>query len=584
MNLGDRIANLRKQQGLSQEAFAEKLGVSRQSVSKWESGVSLPDIEKLSRISEVFDVSIDHLIKGTEIADAPESADPPATPDAPAEPDPPADAEAAEDTPQEAVPTAQDEATQELTAPTNEDDGDVWSVGTLADGARRTAAKEKHRREQKQKKKKRLTRRIIALAVAVCLLAAIVGAVWGFGGIKPLWWALHGGKVQYPYVLVHGLGSWGEDDGATPYWGGTAGDLAADLRSAGYDVVAPRVGPISSTWDRACELYAQLTGTTVDYGEAHAKQHGHARFGRSYDTALVPDWGQKKNGGQLVKINLVGHSYGGTTARLLTWLLANGSDAERQATGRETSPLFTGGKGDWVHSVTTLATPHDGTSLTCALNAPAALFGIDLTKTLFDVLFKFAGVISTPDTPFDFMLDQFDIAAVSGTQAQKDAVTSFFRLGTDNAGYDLSPDGAKALGSTIGTVDSVYYFSFAYRTTQEGMLLGYEIPDKDTNPLLMPTATAIGLYTGTTPGGIEIGDAWLPNDGLVNVISALYPGGEPHKELPTDEAPKTLERGVWYVAQPIRGDHGTPIGLDGDMAALHDFWTAQFERIDALKR
>ena len=47
MEIGSRIKHLRKQQGLSQEAFAEKLGVSRQSVSKWESGVSLPDIEKL---------------------------------------------------------------------------------------------------------------------------------------------------------------------------------------------------------------------------------------------------------------------------------------------------------------------------------------------------------------------------------------------------------------------------------------------------------------------------------------------------------------------------------------------------------
>ena len=602
MEFGARLTELRKASGLSQEAFAEKLGVSRQSVSKWESGGCLPDIEKLTRISELFGVSIDHLIKGTDLP-VPDAEDAGAQPD-PTEPELPKEAPAQSDStpaeektapdpaseppqvsvmpesPAAAPPNPKaalndpDEITLEITEPT--DDGDVLSLETLADGAEK-------KRQRGAKAKKQRVRRIVALVVAVCLVLGALGAVWRLGGVRELWWALCGGKVQYPYVLVHGLGGWGEtDDAEQPYWGGSSGDLLSDLRDAGYTVCAPRVGPISSTWDRACELYAQLTGTTVDYGEAHAKQHGHARFGRSFDTAMVPDWGEKKHGGQRVKINLVGHSYGGTTARLLTWLLANGSEAEKQATGEDTSPLFTGGKGDWVNSVTTLATPHDGSSLTSALNAPASLFGIDLTKILFDVLFKFAGLISTQDTAFDFMLDQFDIAAVSGSDAQKDAVTSFFRLGSDNAGYDLSPDGAKVLNDTIGIVDGVYYFSFAYRTTKEGMLLG-EVPTAETNPLLMVTATVIGSYTGTTPGGIEIGDAWLPNDGLVNVISALYPNEEAHEEL-TDEAPKKLKRGVWYVAKPLSGDHGTPIGLDGDMDALHTFWTAQLERIDALKR
>ena len=47
MNISDKIAILRKEKGLSQEALAEKLGVSRQSVSKWESGAALPDTDKI---------------------------------------------------------------------------------------------------------------------------------------------------------------------------------------------------------------------------------------------------------------------------------------------------------------------------------------------------------------------------------------------------------------------------------------------------------------------------------------------------------------------------------------------------------
>lgn len=70
MNLSDRIQNLRKVKGLSQEDLAEALGVSRQAVSKWESGQSSPDLDKIVQLSEYFDVSTDHLLKGTELPEA----------------------------------------------------------------------------------------------------------------------------------------------------------------------------------------------------------------------------------------------------------------------------------------------------------------------------------------------------------------------------------------------------------------------------------------------------------------------------------------------------------------------------------
>ncbi|MDE6691086.1 MAG: helix-turn-helix domain-containing protein [Clostridia bacterium] len=63
---GERIYNLRKKSGLSQEEFADKLGVSRQAVSKWETGQSVPDSEKAAAIGAFFGVSLDWLINGTE--------------------------------------------------------------------------------------------------------------------------------------------------------------------------------------------------------------------------------------------------------------------------------------------------------------------------------------------------------------------------------------------------------------------------------------------------------------------------------------------------------------------------------------
>lgn len=63
MILADKIITLRKQLGWSQEELAEKLGISRQSVSKWESGMSIPDLERIVKMSSIFGVSTDYLLK-----------------------------------------------------------------------------------------------------------------------------------------------------------------------------------------------------------------------------------------------------------------------------------------------------------------------------------------------------------------------------------------------------------------------------------------------------------------------------------------------------------------------------------------
>lgn len=63
MTLADKILSLRRQHGWSQEELAARLAVSRQSVSKWESGQSLPDIDKILELSRLFGVSTDYLLK-----------------------------------------------------------------------------------------------------------------------------------------------------------------------------------------------------------------------------------------------------------------------------------------------------------------------------------------------------------------------------------------------------------------------------------------------------------------------------------------------------------------------------------------
>ena len=67
MTLSDRLQALRKSQNLSQEQLAEKLDVSRQAISKWESGQANPDINNILKLSDIYEVSTDYILTGKEL-------------------------------------------------------------------------------------------------------------------------------------------------------------------------------------------------------------------------------------------------------------------------------------------------------------------------------------------------------------------------------------------------------------------------------------------------------------------------------------------------------------------------------------
>ena len=66
MTIADRIQSLRKAKGMSQEELADRVGVSRQAVSKWESEQATPDLDKVVIMSDIFEVTTDYLLKGIE--------------------------------------------------------------------------------------------------------------------------------------------------------------------------------------------------------------------------------------------------------------------------------------------------------------------------------------------------------------------------------------------------------------------------------------------------------------------------------------------------------------------------------------
>ena len=371
------------------------------------------------------------------------------------------------------------------------------------------------------------------------------------------------GAERYPTIYVHGLMGWGEHDqiyAVTPYWGLTS-DLMPYLTGKGYESYAASVGPLSSAWDRACELYAQLTGTTVDYGAAHAAEYGHARYGVTYDKPLFEGWSADK------KINLVGHSFGGATIRLFLDILADGSAEEQaaaKAAGTEVSPFFQGGKADWVYSLTTLAAPHNGTTfLECC--GDMTQFAAEASTTMAKLLgiSDFKGV-------YDFQLEQFGFYRKDGEtvlEALDRVLHSDFLSHNDNVFRNLTIDRALELNDDIEIQPNVYYFSYAGDKTRQSTITGERTSAVDMTPLFVPFANQMcGYYDQTTAGGFRIDKSWAPNDGLVNTVSALYPTDSAGRCL--TQSGKTgyvqqdgysnvdYQPGVWNVMPVRHYDHG----------------------------
>jgi len=385
------------------------------------------------------------------------------------------------------------------------------------------------------------------------LIAIVLGVSMLFG-VSTSWFQADQSKWQtnYTYVFVHGLSGWGSYDSVyklMPYWGMFGGDLMKYLNDKGFHTVCASVSPRGSAWDRACELYAELTGTRVDYGKAHSERCGHERFGEDYTgRALVKSFSDTD------KIHLLGHSFGGATVRLFASIMETGSAEEQAATpANELSDYFKGGKGSWIYSLTSLAAPHNGTTAYCDDEAA-------------ELLEEEAQNTSALE------------AGLQNLMSQANGQKTNDRILEDYADYDMYIDNALALNKTIITYPGTYYFSFACSCSEQQ-------PDGTWTPinskmeiLFRSSSRLLGKFTGTTKGGYVIDETWLENDGLVNTVSAKAPFGAPQQNYDANNVP----RGTWNIMPVYQGDH---MSLEGGLFHVNDikdFYAEHLSMINSL--
>ncbi|NCC87573.1 MAG: hypothetical protein EOM05_06855 [Clostridia bacterium] len=363
-------------------------------------------------------------------------------------------------------------------------------------------------------------------------------------------------KTNYPYVMVHGMLGFGKgvmlNDILLPYWGMLAGDLMTYLKGEGFETYNPGVGPVSSAWDRACELYAQLVGGTVDYGKAHSEKYGHKRFGRTYDKPLFEGWGSEK------KVNLLGHSHGSATIRLMATLMAQGSQEEMEVTHwDDTSPLFTGGKADWIYSITSMAGVHQGSTLLYSM------------KGTFDAVEKFTTYYANLSGGslakfWDFQMEHWDLNGFENGHSTKLPINKERQRAMieskDSVYYDVTLQGANEVNEKIKCLEDTYYFSLPCRKTDQKLFTQKrkETPMLTMHLFFRSFSRSMGKYSENTFNDIHIDERWLQNDGCVPTFSSRHPFNEPTIDL--YDAKGEIKKGIWHVYDDTIMDHLQIVG------------------------
>ncbi len=352
-------------------------------------------------------------------------------------------------------------------------------------------------------------------------------------------------------VFVHGLFGWGPDELlGLPYWG----IATQQFNSEKFNVHEASCGPVSSFHDRACEVYAQIKGTRVDYGEKHSQDEKHARFSDDFtQKPFVEKWSAEN------PVILIGHSAGAQTCMQLQQLLAD------KFWGGDTSA-------DWIEAIVCVAGVINGSTLPYSLGCDTNTG--KLTGSVGNLIGTAVQVAAwmldkSVEKLYDFDLDQWlENPEVKNHENIIEALdkSKFCRKDCeyqDNLAFDLSLQGCLKANEKFHTNPNTYYLSVVTSQTKAlslklPALLNIQIPNfLRMNLLLQISAFKQGVVIPFDDNARPIPNwgsddltvaKWQENDGAVSSISQRYPFTAGNHSLGGEGflGGEAIEKGKWY--------------------------------------
>lgn len=400
-----------------------------------------------------------------------------------------------------------------------------------------------------------ILKRLAAVLMAVAMIMSV--AVTASASAKGA-----SGK-KYPVIMIPGYFCFGQDSLTAALGGNVMGgtyyrSFPDKMAPRGIEAYEPTISPFASNWDRACELYACIKGGRVDYGAAHSKREGHARYGRTYAKGLYPKWDANH------PIDIIGYSMGSQTAMVLASLLQYGSAEERKADPKGCSGLFKGGQATAVNSITTVCGTNNGTTFADDFMNIVSLFSgsRQTTDRLAALVLEFWGVLSQGyglNVFMDARLDQWGLArkpGMSSFEYVSNIIRSKMWQRNDNAFYDMSTIGAKKLNREFRGNTHCYYFAFAAQGTRAISKTNQHQIIDDNIYLGTLSNLVLGNISSETAYGWD--DSYYANDGLVATEFAKAPYNARYVSYHKGIVPK---RGVWINMPVLRCDHFYMAGL-----------------------
>ena len=248
-------------------------------------------------------------------------------------------------------------------------------------------------------------------------------------------------------------------------------------------------------------------------------------------------------------------------------------------TGKKESSFFLGEEQNGlIKSITTISTPHNGTTLSTFISA-----GIPFLQDMIAV----AAVVG--NSFYDFDLEQWGFAINKG-----ESWTSYFKRlqkhpawGTKNiVSWDVSIQGAKDFNSITSANQDIYYFTFVNSNTDLNLRTGRHTPNNSMSFIIRSNARIIGMKKAYYSDGTATDSTWFENDGIVNKVSMYGPttGTNGPDLISKYTSTELLIPGQWYtINDTIKIDHRQMIGHGTSKKDYKVLFRIYSEHLDLIK-